>query len=60
VSGIWRKINLDKGAAESASGNENTSSTHQNGGKIPAGSYFFLKRENLEGYSSGSNATIRK
>jgi hypothetical protein len=55
VSGILRKINLDKRASDRANGKREHEFFVPNGSKILVASYIHLRKEGLEGYITDFN-----
>ncbi len=59
VSGLLKKINLDKKAADRASGKKEHEFFLANGSKILVSSYVHLRKEGLEDYIADFNAMVK-
>ncbi len=59
VSGVLKKINLDKKAADRASGKKEHDFFLANGSKILIASYVHLRKEGLESYIQDFNAMVK-
>ncbi len=59
VSGLLKKINLDKKAADRANGKKEHDFFLANGSKILVASYVHLRKEGLDGYISDFNTMVK-
>jgi hypothetical protein len=59
VSGVLRKVNLDKKAADRSNGKREHNFFLANGSKILVSSYVHLRKEGLDGYISDFNAMLK-